>query len=83
MSPGNRIDLDVTIPEHAGGKIFAVEDRFTRKAFQLASIKVKQSESVNSPTFTPPAEAGFIPARMFEKVWFLICLSFVMMCPPP
>jgi FtsP/CotA-like multicopper oxidase with cupredoxin domain len=68
LSPGNRIDLDITIPEHAAGKIFAVQDRFTRNAFQLASIKVKQSESVNSPKFTPPIEANFIPAQMFEKV---------------
>ncbi len=43
LSPGNRIDLDIRIPEQAGGKIFAVEDQFTRKAFQLASIKMNQS----------------------------------------
>ena len=76
LSPGNRIDLDITIPEHAGGKIFTVEDNFTRKPFQLASIKVKQSEPVNSPKFTPPTEASFIPAHMFKKVkvektWYL------------
>ncbi len=68
LSPGNRIDLDIRIPEQAAGKIFAVEDRFTRKAFELASIKVNQSEPVNSPKFTPPTEANFIPAQMFEKV---------------
>lgn len=68
LSPGNRIDLDIKIPEQAGGKIFAVEDRFTRKAFELASIKVNQSDPINSPKFTPPTEEDFIPARMFEKV---------------
>jgi FtsP/CotA-like multicopper oxidase with cupredoxin domain len=68
LSPGNRIDLDVRIPQQAGGKIFAVEDRFARKAFQLASINVKQSEPVNSPKFTPPTEASFIPAQLFETV---------------
>jgi len=68
LSPGNRIDLDITIPAHAGGKTYIVEDRFTRKAFQLASIKVRPSEPVNSPEFQPPTEASFIPARIFEKV---------------
>ena len=68
LSPGNRIDLDIVISEHAGGKIFAVEDRFTRKAFQLAIIKVNQSEPVNSPKFSPPTEENFIPAQMFENV---------------
>jgi FtsP/CotA-like multicopper oxidase with cupredoxin domain len=68
LSPGNRIDLDIVISEHAGGKIFAVEDRFTREAFQLASIKVNQSKPVNSPKFSPPTEENFIPAQMFENV---------------
>jgi FtsP/CotA-like multicopper oxidase with cupredoxin domain len=70
LSPGNRIDLDITIPEHAGGKIFAVEDRFTRKAFQLVSIKVKQSKPVISPKFTPPTEASFIPAHNLRGIQF-------------
>ena len=68
LSPGNRIDLDITIPDNAGGKIFTVEDRFSRKAFQLASIKVKQTEPINASKFTPPTEASFIPAQMFEKI---------------
>jgi FtsP/CotA-like multicopper oxidase with cupredoxin domain len=68
LSPGNRIDLDIRIPEQVRGIIFTVEDRFTRKAFELASIKVDQSDPINSPKFTPPTEAKFIPAQMFEKV---------------
>ena len=68
LSPGNRIDLDITIPEHTRGKIFTVEDRFTRKAFQLASIKVVQSEPVTPPDLTPPTAADFIPAQMFANV---------------
>jgi len=68
LSPGNRIDLDITIPEHAGGKIFEVKDTFTRKAFQLASIKVNQAEPVISPEFKPPIADSFIPAQMFENV---------------
>ncbi len=68
LSPGNRIDLDITIPENAGGEIFAVEDRFTREAFQMASIKVNRLEPVNPPKFHPPTAKNFIPAQMFEKV---------------
>jgi len=68
LSPGNRIDLDITIPEHAGGKTFAVQDRFARRAIGLASIKVKESEPVKSPHFTPPTESNFIPAKVFENV---------------
>ena len=68
LSPGNRIDLDIRIPEQSGGKIFIVEDRFTRKAFELASIKVGQSEPIKSSKFIPPTEENFIPAQMFEKV---------------
>jgi len=68
LSPGNRIDLDIRIPEQSGGKIFIVEDRFTRKAFKLGSIKVNQSDPIKSPEFIPPTEADFIPAQMFEKV---------------
>ena len=68
MSPGNRIDLDIKIPQGAGGKTFTVEDRFTRKPFLLATLKVIPSEPVKTPEFTPPTEASFIPAQMFENV---------------
>jgi FtsP/CotA-like multicopper oxidase with cupredoxin domain len=68
LSPGNRIDLDITIPAEAGGKTYTVDDRFTRKQFLLASLKVIPSESVKPPDFTPPTEASFIPAQMFENV---------------
>jgi FtsP/CotA-like multicopper oxidase with cupredoxin domain len=68
LSPGNRIDLDVKIPEQAGGKTFTVEDRFARGAFQLASIKVLQSVAVKPPEITPPTVTDFIPAQMFRNV---------------
>ena len=68
LSPGNRIDLDITIPQHAGGKIFEVKDTFTRKAFQLATIKVDPSEPVIPPELKPPIADSFIPAQMFENV---------------
>ena len=68
LSPGNRVDLDLTIPQQAGGKTYIVEDRFSRKAYPLASIIVKSANPLSPPEFTPPIEANFIPAQMFDKV---------------
>jgi len=68
LSPGNRIDLDVAIPADAAGKTYAVVDRFTRNAFQLAALNVIQSEPVETSDFIPPTLPGFIPPQMFENV---------------
>ena len=68
LSPGNRIDLDIRIPPQAGGNIFAVEDRFTRSAFPLATIKVAPSAPIDTPEVAPPTAADFIPAQMFADV---------------
>jgi FtsP/CotA-like multicopper oxidase with cupredoxin domain len=68
LSPGNRIDLDITIPNDAGGKTYTVIDRFTRRQFAMASLKVSQSEPVRTPVFAPPTAEKFIPAKDFEDV---------------
>ena len=68
LAPGNRIDLDIRIPPDAAGKTYAVEDRFTRKAFQLASISVQKANPVTSPEFVPPTAENFIPPEIFEKI---------------
>jgi FtsP/CotA-like multicopper oxidase with cupredoxin domain len=68
LSPGNRIDLDITIPKQVGEKTYIVEDKFNRKPFPLASLKVTQPKSAKTPEFTPPTEPNFIPAQMFEKI---------------
>jgi FtsP/CotA-like multicopper oxidase with cupredoxin domain len=68
LAPGNRIDLDITIPRQAAANTYVVEDSFSRKPFQLATLTVAQSEPVPTPEFTPPTEAGFIPAQLFEAV---------------
>ncbi|UCD78471.1 MAG: multicopper oxidase family protein [Desulfobacterales bacterium] len=68
LSPGNRIDLDIKIPQEAGGKTYTVEDGFTRQQFLLATLNVTQSEPVKTPEFTVPTEASFIPASLFENV---------------
>jgi FtsP/CotA-like multicopper oxidase with cupredoxin domain len=76
LSPGNRIDLDIKIPEQAAGKVFEVKDRFTRNPFMLASIRVSQSEVLKPPDISPSTAADFIPAQMFtdvsvSKIWDL------------
>lgn len=68
LSPGNRIDLDITIPPDAGGKTYTVKDRFTRRQFVMASLKVSQSEPVKTPVFVPPTAEKFIPAKEFDDV---------------
>jgi FtsP/CotA-like multicopper oxidase with cupredoxin domain len=76
LSPGNRVDLDITIPADAGGKTFALEDRFTRRTNILGKINVKDVQPQTTPVFTPPKANGFIPARAFDglpvaKAWDL------------
>lgn len=68
LSPGNRIDLDLTIPLESAGKSFSVEDRFTRKPFLLATIKVEPSEPVKTPAFKPQTLPEFVPARIFDNL---------------
>jgi FtsP/CotA-like multicopper oxidase with cupredoxin domain len=60
ISPGNRLDLDVTIPTDAAGRELTIVDRFTRQPFPLATIRVA-GEPVATPSFASPARA-FVPA---------------------
>ncbi len=48
ISPGNRLDLDVTIPADAAGTTLAIVDRFTRDPLPLAAIRV-----AGDPVATP------------------------------
>lgn len=60
IAPGNRLDLDVTIPRDAAGQTLQIVDRFTRQPFPLAAIHVA-GDPVSTPTFASPATA-FVPA---------------------
>ncbi len=60
IAPGNRLDLDVTIPRDAAGRRVQVVDRFTREPFPLAAIEVA-GDPVATPTFASPARAP-VPA---------------------
>ena len=54
LAPGNRLDLDVTFAPEQRGKTIVVMDRFTRRPFPLASIRVLD-EVVPTPAFAPPS----------------------------
>lgn len=76
LSPGNRVDLDISIPADAAGKSFTLEDRLTREPIVLGRIVVDDVPSVDTPSFEPPTAKDFIPARLFDdapliKTWDL------------
>ena len=68
LSPGNRIDLDITVPAGAAGKSFTIGDRFPRKPYPLASIKVSDEKPISPPEFMPLTAADFIPEEIFRDV---------------
>ncbi len=53
LSPGNRIDLDITIPADAKSKTFALLDTFGRVTNKLAKIEVR-GEVMQTPQFEYP-----------------------------
>ncbi|WP_437966978.1 multicopper oxidase family protein [Sorangium sp. So ce260] len=68
LAPGNRIDLDITIPPSAAGRQFSVVDRFTRRPNALASIDVSQGAAAQTPAFPSPAAAHVPPWRDTEAI---------------
>jgi FtsP/CotA-like multicopper oxidase with cupredoxin domain len=56
LAPGNRLDLDVTIPAERRGSRFRVRDVFTRQPIHLADIVVDDA-TVATPAFASPAAA--------------------------
>lgn len=56
LAPGNRLDLDITVPESLRGQTIEIVDRFTRRPFPIASIRVADAV-VDTPSFTSPARA--------------------------
>ena len=76
LSPGNRIDLDVTIPADAAGKEYNIENLYGKKPFVMGVIKVEDQSPVKTPVLEPPTAAKFIPADTFQnapvlKTWDL------------
>ena len=68
LSPGNRVDLDITIPDDAAGKTYLVEDHFTRRSIVLGQITVEKTPPIATPKFDPPTSDGFIPAALFKNI---------------
>ena len=60
LAPGNRLDLDITVPADRRGQRVVVADRFTRQVIPLAEIVVSDAV-VATPEFASPARAH-VPA---------------------
>ena len=76
LSPGNRIDLDVTIPADAAGKEYKIENLYGRQPFVMGAVKVEDRPPVMTPVINPPTAEKFIPAETFQnapvlKTWDL------------
>ena len=67
LAPGNRIDLDLSIPPDAAGGTYEVKDRFSHRAYSIATIKVKNSQAAKTPLFEIPTNEDYIPAALFEN----------------
>ena len=48
LSPGNRMDLDIIIPQDAAGRTFKVLDTFPQKQYPLAVITVTQESALST-----------------------------------
>ena len=58
LAPGNRIDLDITIPFDAAGKTIIINDTFTRSTNFLGKIVVSQEALTSTPTFDYPVSTS-------------------------
>jgi FtsP/CotA-like multicopper oxidase with cupredoxin domain len=61
LAPGNRLDLDITVPRRLRGETVPFFDQFMPEPFVLAEIKVADVEPVNNEPFPIPA-AAHLPA---------------------
>jgi len=59
LAPGNRIDLDLIIPDTAQGTVLPLVDTFTRNRFPLTSFEVEPGTAVETPRFQTPQAAHF------------------------
>lgn len=75
LAPGNRLDLDIQIPQETEDNTFIITDRYTNTVNTLGTIKVTD-EQVDMPTFEYPVndnipnweEASQIPADLNYKL---------------
>ncbi len=57
LAPGNRLDLDITIPHASQGETFQILDRFTRQPFLLAELKIEDVDPITPKRFDFPTTA--------------------------
>lgn len=57
LAPGNRLDLDITIPDAPQEDTFQIVDRFTRQSFMLAEITIEDTDPILPERFDIPAAA--------------------------
>lgn len=57
LAPGNRIDVDITIPESGRGKVLSITDTFTNSINTLGQIII-EGNTVASPRFPYPVNAN-------------------------
>jgi FtsP/CotA-like multicopper oxidase with cupredoxin domain len=60
LAPGNRLDVDLTIPPSLRGRTVTIEDHFTGRPLRLAEIAIADAV-VETPRFPSPATAH-VPA---------------------
>jgi len=59
IAPGNRVDLDITIPQSAAGKTLSVQDVLRRQTETLSFLEVDAEKSVATPSFKFPQAKHF------------------------
>ncbi|MBT5707470.1 MAG: multicopper oxidase family protein, partial [Verrucomicrobia bacterium] len=57
LAPGNRLDLDITIPDEPNEDTLQIVDRFTRQPFMLAEITIEDTNPISPERFEIPAAA--------------------------
>jgi len=54
LAPGNRIDVDIIIPQDAAGQEFAISDKFILGRSNTLGVLKVEGESVSTPNFESP-----------------------------
>lgn len=57
LAPGNRLDLDITIPTAPPAEPIQIVDRFTRQPFVLAEFEIEEGDPITPKDFASPAVA--------------------------
>ena len=57
LAPGNRLDLDLTIPAEQRGRALTVMNQFAGRPFPLATIRVSDNAPIATPSFATLAHA--------------------------